>query len=165
MQLFDEEFYLVICSLIFVYLVYKPIKKVILKSLDDKIASIKDQVSEAQKLNDETTLLFENVVNQIQQLETLGDSMLKSAQENADSMIAQQNQEIDKFVEEKKLETFDLINRKKLEASEVLHSEFYSRIMELVEIYMQSADKEILLDSEIAKKLMQLSNSKNSTSI
>lgn len=155
MQLFDEKFWLAICFLIFVYLVYRPIKNIILKSLDDKITAIKDQVLEAQKLNKDMTLLFENAEVQIQQIEVLREKMIKDGKETANNIIKQQNEEFDKFLESKKLETIDLMNRQKLEASQMLQSEFCDKMLELVAIYMQSTKNDSISDSEIAKRLME----------
>ncbi|WP_341756054.1 MULTISPECIES: ATP F0F1 synthase subunit B [unclassified Candidatus Tisiphia] len=154
MQLFDEKFWLAICFLIFVYLVYRPIKNIILKSLDDKIIAIKNQVVEAQKLNEDMALLFEDAVKQIQQIEVLREEMLKDGRETANNLIEQQNVEIDKFLESKKLETIDLMNRQKLEASQILQSEFCDKMVELVAIYMKSTKNNGMSDSEIAKNLM-----------
>jgi F-type H+-transporting ATPase subunit b len=154
-QLFDERFWLAICFLIFVYLVYRPIKNIILKSLDDKIIAIKNQVLEAQKLNEDMTLLFEDAVKQIQQLDGLREEMLKNGKEAANNLIEQQNVEIDKFLESKKLETIDLMNRQKLEASQMLQSEFCDKMVELVATYMQSTKNNSMSDSEIAKNLME----------
>lgn len=154
-QLFDERFWLAICFLIFVYLVYRPIKNIILKSLDDKIVAIKNQVLEAQKLNEDMTLLFEDAVKQIQQIEVLREEMLKDGKETANNLIEQQNAEIDKFLESKKLETIDLMNRQKLEASQMLQSEFCDKMVELVATYMQSTKNNSMSDSEIAKNLME----------
>lgn len=155
MQLFDEKFWLAICFLIFVYLVYRPIKNIILKSLDDKIMAIKDQVLEAQKLNEDMTLLFEDAAVQIQQIEILREKMIKDGKETANNIIKQQNEEFDKFLESKKLETIDLMNRQKLEASQMLQSEFCDKMLELVAIYMQSTKNDSISDSEIAKRLMR----------
>ncbi|WP_341748045.1 ATP F0F1 synthase subunit B [Candidatus Tisiphia endosymbiont of Dascillus cervinus] len=155
MQLFDEKFWLAVCFLIFVYLVYRPIKNIILKSLDDKIMVIKDQVLEAQKLNEDMTLLFEDATAQIQQIEVLREKMIKDGKETANNIIKQQNEEIDKFLESKKLETIDLMNRQKLEASQMLQSEFCDKMVELVTIYMRSTKNDSISDSEIAKRLME----------
>ncbi|MFP3018548.1 MAG: ATP F0F1 synthase subunit B [Candidatus Tisiphia sp.] len=155
MQLFDEKFWLAICFIIFVYLVYRPIKNIILKSLDDKITAIKDQVLEARKLNEDMTLLFEDAAVQIQQIEVLREKMIKDGKETANNIIKQQNEEFDKFLESKKLETIDLMNRQKLEASQMLQSEFCDKMLELVAIYMQSTKNDSISDSEIAKKLMR----------
>ncbi|OZG31591.1 MULTISPECIES: F0F1 ATP synthase subunit B family protein [Rickettsieae] len=155
MELFDEKFWLAICFLIFLYLVYRPIKNIILKSLDDKIIAIKNQVAEAQKLNEDMVLLFEDAVKQIQQLDGLREEMLKNGKEAANNLIEQQNAEIDKFLESKKLETIDLMNRQKLEASQMLQSEFCDKMVKLVAIYMQSTKNNGMSDSEIAKNLME----------
>ena len=75
MQFFDEKFWIAISFLIFLYLVYKPIKNIILKSLDDQITLVKKQVLEAQKLNDEMARLYEDIVHQLDQFGKLKESL------------------------------------------------------------------------------------------
>ncbi len=154
MQLFDERFWFAICFLIFVYLVYRPIRNMILKSLDNKIAIIKNQISEAEKLNEEMTLLFQDTEKQIENIGILREKMLKDAKETADNVIEKQNKEMDEFLENNKLETINLINRKKLESSQILHAEFYDKMTELVAICVQSSKNDSISDIEIAKKFM-----------
>ncbi len=154
MQLFDEKFWLAICFLIFIYLIYRPIKNIILKSLDEKIMAIKDQVLEVQKLNKDMASLFENAMTQMQQIKVLKEQMLKDGKEAANEIINQQNKEINEFLESKKLETIDLMNKHKLEADHLLQSEFCNKIAELVSAYMESTKNKFISDSEIAKKFM-----------
>jgi F-type H+-transporting ATPase subunit b len=155
MQLFDERFWLAISFLIFLYLVYRPIKNAILRALDKKITIVKNQVLEAQKLNEDTTLLFNHAEQQIDKIESLREKMLKDAKELADVISKQQTKEINQFLENKKSEAIDLINRQKLKASEDLHSEFCDKMTELVAEYLRSIPNNSLSDSDIAKKFMQ----------
>lgn len=166
MQFFDEQFWLAVGFLIFLYLVYKPIKNIILKSLDDKIALVKKQVLETQKLNNEMTRLYEDIVHQIDQFDQLKESMLKEGQDSTNDVIKKRTEEIDLFLENKKLEVLHLINNQKLLACQEVQERFSDKIVELVSIYLQE-HKNVTLDSDIAKKLIeyQLTTKKSQQSI
>jgi F-type H+-transporting ATPase subunit b len=153
MQFFNEQFWLAVSFLIFLYLVYKPIKNIILKSLDDKIVLIKNQVLEAQKLNNDMTSLYEDVVNQLAQLDHLKETMLKAGQETANEIIEKRTKEIDYFLENKKQEVIHLINNQKLLACQDIQSEFSNKIVEVISIYLKDQG-DTLSDSDITKKLM-----------
>ena len=158
MQFLDEKFWLAISFLIFIYFAYKPVKKAILASLDAKILAIKEQVLEAEKLKNDANLLFEKTSKQLGQISNLRDQMLKDGQESTNKLIDERNNEIEAFLERKKIETLSLIDNQKIQACQLVQSQFCDKIIELVTVYFQSAQKNSLLDTEIAKKLIDRNN-------
>lgn len=154
MQFFNEQFWLAVSFLIFLYLVYKPIKNTVLKSLDDKIRLIKNQVLEARKLNDDMTSLYEDVVDQLSQLDQLKENMLKAGQDTANQIIEKRTKEIDHFLENKKQEVTKLINNQKLLACQEIQEEFSDKIVEVISIYLKDQE-DVISDSDIAKKIME----------
>ncbi|XVN43457.1 MAG: ATP F0F1 synthase subunit B [Candidatus Rickettsia vulgarisii] len=154
MNFFNEDFWLAISFIIFVYLIYRPVKNIIFKSLDLKILAIQQQVLESKKLNEDTTLLLEKATNQLAEIANLKEKMLKEGEETANNIINEQNRKIEKFLEHKKNTTINFINTEKLKALERLQSEFCGKTLELVSLYMQETDNEKMLDTEIAKKIM-----------
>jgi len=154
MQFFNEQFWLAVSFLIFLYLVYKPIKSIILKSLDNKIVLIKNQVLEAQKLNDDMTRLHEDVVRQLDQLDQLKETMLKEGQETANQIIEERTKEIDHFLENKKQEVINLINNQKLLACQEIQAEFSDKIVKVISIYLKDQE-DVISDSDIAKKIIE----------
>jgi F-type H+-transporting ATPase subunit b len=154
MQFFDEKFWIAISFLVFLYLVYKPIKNIILKSLDDQITLVKKQVLEAQKLNDEMARLYEDIVHQLDQFGKLKELMLKEGQDSTDNIIKKRTEEIDSFLDNKKLEVMRLIDNQKLSACQEVQEKFSDKIVELVSVYLKE-HKDVTLDSDIAKKLIE----------
>lgn len=154
MQFFDEQFWLAISFLIFLYLVYKPIKNIILKSLDDQITLVKKQVLEAQKLNDEMTRLYEDIVHQLDQFGQLKELMLKEGQNSTDNIIKKRTEEIDLFLDNKKLKVMRLIDNQKLLACQEVQERFSDKIVELASVYLKE-HKDVTLDSDVAKKLIE----------
>jgi F-type H+-transporting ATPase subunit b len=154
MDFFNENFWLAISFIIFVSLIYGPVKNIIFKSLDLKILAIQQQVSESKKLNEDMILLFEKTTNQLVEIANLREKLLKEGEETANNIINEQNRKIEKFLEHKKNTTMCFINTEKLKALEILQSEFCDKTLELVSLYMQETDNEKMLDTEIAKKIM-----------
>ena len=163
MQFFNEQFWLAVSFLIFLYLVYKPIKNIILKSLDDKIVLIKNQVLEAQRLNDDMTSLYEDVVHQLAQLDELKESMIKAGRDTASGIIEKRTKEIDHFLENKKQEVINLINNQKLLACQEIQEEFSDKIVGIISIYLEEQE-DVISDSDIAKKIMEYQQVNQATS-
>lgn len=162
MYLFNEDFWLAISFLIFVYLAYHPIKDTVLKSLDQKILVIKQRVSESKKMTEDRELLFANAVNQIQKIDVLREEMLQKGQEATEVIIEAQNKEIVKFLENKKQNNNDLININNSKSAELLHTEFCNKIIKLAILYLRTTQNEGKLDMEIARQFIEGETSTNS---
>ncbi|XVN41110.1 MAG: ATP F0F1 synthase subunit B [Rickettsia endosymbiont of Argas persicus] len=154
MNFLDESFWLACSFILFIYLIYKPAKKVILKSLDTKILEVQERVLKAQKLKDDTALLFEQTEAQIKNLEILRLEMTKESSEITEKIIQEKSKEIEEFIENKKNETIKLIENQKLAASKELQTEFCNDVVSLVSEYFQMTKNNNLSDSNIAKNLM-----------
>lgn len=159
MYLFNEDFWIAISFLIFIYLAYSPVKGMILQSLEHKILIIKQQVLESKKLTEDMELLFANTVNQLQSLEALRQEMLANSKEATAIMLQEQDREIIKFLENKKLNTSHLINMQNSKSFELLHAEFCNKIVELAALYLQATQNEGKLDIDIAKKFIDSKSS------
>lgn len=150
----DEKFWLAVSFVIFLYFAYKPIKKALLNSLDLKIASIKEQVLEAQKLNIDAQDLLKKTTEQLEKLANLGDKIIKEGVEATDRLVVEKNKEIEMFLERKQAEVVNLIENQQSKALQVLQTELSDKITKLVTLYFQSSQNAGLKDSEIAKKFM-----------
>lgn len=154
MNFLDESFWLACSFIIFVYLIYKPAKKAILNSLDTKILEVQEKILKAEKLKEDAKILFEQTEAQIKNLETLRLQMTKDNNEITEKIIQEKTKEIEEFIENKKAETIKLIENQKLAASEELQNEFCDEVIKLVSEYFQSNKNNNLLESDIAKNLM-----------
>lgn len=154
MNFLNESFWLACSFIIFVYLIYKPAKKAILKSLDTKISEVQEKILKAEKLNEDAKLLFEQTEAQIKNLETLRLQMTKENNEITEKIIQEKTKEIEKFIKHKKAETIKLIENQKLAASEELQIEFCDEVIKLVSEYFQLSNNNNLSEIDIAKNLM-----------
>ncbi|WP_253308168.1 MULTISPECIES: ATP F0F1 synthase subunit B [unclassified Rickettsia] len=163
MHFLDESFWLAISFILFLYLLYRPIKKVILNSLDAKILEVQEKVLKAEKLKDDAVLLFEQTRKQLEILEVLRNQMLQEGQKHTEEIVKEKNKEIEEFLERKKIEVVKLIENQKNQASQTLQIEFCDQVIELVLAYFQSSKSTDFLDSDIAKNLMnnQIKNPDN----
>ncbi|BDU60029.1 ATP synthase subunit b [Candidatus Rickettsia kotlanii] len=155
MNFLDESFWLAISFVIFVYLVYRPVKKVILNSLDAKILEVQEKVLKAEKLKEDATLLFKHTNAQIKKLETLCSQMIEESNEVTTKIIQKKTKEIEEFLEHKKSDAIQLMQNQKLTVSKELQDEFCDEVIKLVSEYFQSVK---LSESNIAKNLMDKSD-------
>lgn len=154
MHFLDESFWLAISFIIFVYLIYRPAKKAILKSLDTKVLEVQEIVLKAEKLKDDAKLLFEQTEEQIKNLEALQLQMTKENNEITEKIVQEKTKEIEEFLEHKKIQTIKLIESQKLLASKELQDEFSDEVVKLVSEYFHSTKNNNLLETDIAKNLM-----------
>lgn len=157
MNFLDESFWLACSFIIFVYLIYRPAKKTILKSLDMRILEVQERVLKAEKLKEDAELLFEQTEAQIKNLENLRLQMTKEGDEVTEKIVQEKTKEIEEFLEHKKLETIKLIENQKLASSKELQAELCDEVIKLVSEYFQLTQNNHLSESEIAKNLMDKS--------
>ncbi len=154
MHFLDESFWLAISFIIFVYLIYRPAKKAILKSLDMKVLEVQERVRKAEKLKDDAKLLFEQTAEQIKNLEILQLQMTKENNEITEKIVQEKTQQIEEFLERKKIETIKLIESQKSLASKELKDEFSDEVVLLVTKYFYLTKNNNLSETDIAKNLM-----------
>lgn len=154
MNFLDESFWLAVSFIIFVYLIYRPAKKTILKSLDTKIAEVQERVQKAEKLKEDAKLLFEQTEAQIKNIEALRLQMTEESNAITEEIAQEKIKEIEDFLERKKTETIKLIENQKLVVSKELQTEFCDEVIKLVSEYFQSTQNNHLSESDIAKNLM-----------
>jgi F-type H+-transporting ATPase subunit b len=161
MNFLDESFWLAVSFIFFIYLIYRPTKKAILKSLDTKVLEIQEKVLKAEKLKDDAVLLFAQISEQIKKLEILRNKMLQEGEKHTEEIVKEKNKEIEELLEHKKVEVVKLVENQKNQASQALQVELCDQVIELALAYFQSSKSTDLLDSDIAKNLMnnQIKNS------
>lgn len=154
MNFLNESFWLAVSFIIFVYLIYRPAKKTLLKSLDMKVLEVQERVLKAEKLKEDAKLLFKQTEEQIKNLEALRLQMTKESNKITEKIVQEKTREIEEFLEHKKVETIKLIESQKLVASKELQNEFCDEVIKLVSEYFHLTKNNNLSESDIAKKLM-----------
>lgn len=98
---FDEKFWVGFSVILFVVLVYKPLKNVILNALDNHIATTSKNLSEAKKLMQEAEALLEEYKHKQQQVRDQVDEIIKESDKQVENFIARMEKEIQNAIEKK----------------------------------------------------------------
>lgn len=151
-KFFDENFWVAISFIFFIYLIYKPARTAILKALDNKISTIQEEVLKAERLKKDAELLFKKTTERVEQLKLLRAQMLEESKKNLDSTIEAKRLEMVKFLEHKKIETIKLIEEKQVESNKNLERDYCNKVINLTLEYFQ-ASKNNLSVIDIVKNL------------
>ena len=58
---FDEKFWTAVAFIIFIILIYKPVKKILLNNLDEKIEQITQNIKDGEKIKEEAQILHTRI--------------------------------------------------------------------------------------------------------
>jgi F-type H+-transporting ATPase subunit b len=153
MPILSENFWFAICFVIFLYLIYKPSKKILFKLLDAKIENIKSSIIEAAELKKQAQQLLDMTQEEIKGLSAIKNKMLAQGEQEVEELIKKRTLEMDRQLNYKKSQIIDLIKAKQDEAAAAMKKEFAAQSIQLVEEYFKSTNNEGLSDIEIAKLL------------
>ena len=150
----DESFWLAVSFVIFIYFAYRPVKKAILNSLDAKITEVKNLVSEAENLKKDAASLLLQTQNEIENLGSLRDQMLKDAKSEANIIAQSRADEMQLILDQKKRDTIASINQQQVKTYDNIKQSFAHLTTKLVEEYLKETSNNNLSDLEIAENLM-----------
>ena len=130
----DPTFWVAIAFVVFVVLVFKPIKGALIGGLDAKIAEIRQEVEEAEKLREEAQSLLANYQRQQRQ-----------AIQDAESIVARAKEEAERHRAEAHEAMKDMVRRQEEQAREKIAQAEAAAIQEVrsmsVELAMAAAEK------------------------
>ncbi len=158
MHFLDEKFWLAICFIIFLYLAYRPIRKAVINSLDNKIKAIKAKIDEATNIKQDAKLLLGQVERELGTLSTLKQEILQQAQKETKMLVASHAEQLEAVLESKKAEAINEINNQKRQAYSEIQGEIAAITTQLVIEYFNSESDERLSDAKIAKNLISHTN-------
>ena len=130
----DPTFWVAVAFVVFVVLVFKPIKGALIGGLDAKIAEIRQEVEEAEKLREEAQSLLANY--QRQQRQAIHD---------AEAIVARAKEEAERHRAEADEAMKDMVRRQEEQAREKIAQAETAAIQEVrsmsVEIAMAATEK------------------------
>ncbi len=130
----DPTFWVAVAFVVFVVLVFKPIKAALIGGLDAKIAEIRQEVEEAEKLREEAQSLLANYQRQQRQ-----------AIQDAEAIVARAKEEAERHRAEADEAMKDLVRRQEEQAREKIAQAEATAIQEVrlmsVELAMAAAEK------------------------
>ena len=130
----DPTFWVAVAFVVFVVLVFKPIKAALIGGLDAKIAEIRQEVEEAEKLREEAQSMLANYQRQQRQ-----------AIQDAEAIVARAKEEAERHRAEADEAMKDLVRRQEEQAREKIAQAEATAIQEVrlmsVELAMAAAEK------------------------
>ncbi len=154
MHFCDEAFWVAICFFVFVYLTYKPIRRIILSSLDARIKEIKNKLMEAEKLKQDAKILLEEINKEMEHFEQHRKHIIDSAKESTAKMVEIRATEIDSILSRKRDSTVKEIENKKSQAFQELSNEFTDLVDKIVHNYLRESDNNKLTQEEIINNFL-----------
>lgn len=157
MNFLNEEFWLALSFFIFIYFVYKPIRKLVLSSLDKYISTIKNDIESATEARKKAELLLEELSKKLEDLKNKKNAMILEAKEETDSFIEREKKEIEIVFHKKKDIAIDLIEKSKDVAIESINRELCEITTKICEQYFLNM-KNNISELELAKNIAKIKN-------
>lgn len=154
MHFIDENFWVAVSFLIFIYFAYKPIKKAIINSLDSRINEIKETLSQAEKLKSEAKSLLDQAEKEISHFEEYKQQVMDSAKLSTERLIETKTKEMELALARKSDSVKNLIENEKIKAFNKLKSEFTDSVISLVRNYLIESKNNNVSDEEIIKNFL-----------
>jgi len=151
----DERFIVAICFIILIYIIYRPAKKAIVRSLDDRINEIKNKVAETHELKHDAQLLLEKITQEIQIFEEKKKVILKQASTNTQEMIKIKAQEMKLVLDQQKNLAIECIENQKKKAYKQIHIKFTKSVVKIVKTYLRETKNSFVSNQEINSHLFK----------
>ncbi|WPX98775.1 ATP synthase subunit b precursor [Candidatus Megaera polyxenophila] len=158
MHFFDENFWIAVSFVIFLYFAYKPIKKAIINSLDAKINEIKEKLAQTEKIKAETKLLLEATQKEIANFEEYKHQIINKAKISTEKLIEKRTKEMEIALTRKSEDAIKLIENEKSKISQQLRDEFTDTVINLVRSYLVKSKNNSVSDEEIINRFIKQKN-------
>ena len=154
MHFFDENFWVAISFILFVYFAYKPVKKAIINSLDAKIDDIKQKFAESEKIKTEAKLLLEEIQKEMMNFEEYKKHIVNNAKDSTEKLIEKRTKEMEIALDRKSKSANQIIENEKSKISEELKNEFIDSVINSVRNYLIESKNNSISDEEIIDKFI-----------
>jgi len=154
MHFFDENFWVAISFILFLYFAYKPVKKAIINSLDAKIDDIKQKFAESEKIKTEAKLLLEEIQKEMTNFEEYKKQIISKAKDSTEKLIEKRTKEMEIALDRKSKSANQIIENEKSKISEELKNEFTDSVINSVRNYLIESKNNSISDEEIIDKFI-----------
>ena len=113
MHFLDENFWVAVSFIVFLYFAYKPVKKAILNSLDSKINDIKAKLTQTEKVKAEAKLLLEEIQGEMEKFEEYKEQIINKAKASTERLIEKRTKELEIALDRKSKSANQLIENEK----------------------------------------------------
>jgi F-type H+-transporting ATPase subunit b len=149
MHFLDENFWVAVSFIVFLYFAYKPVKKAILNSLDSKINDIKAKLTQTEKVKAEAKLLLEEIQREMEKFEEYKEQIINKAKASTERLIEKRTKELEIALDRKSKSANQLIENEKSKRSEELKNEFTETVINIVKNYLVESKNNSISDEEI----------------
>ena len=154
MHFLDENFWVAVSFIVFLYFAYKPVKKAILNSLDSKINDIKEKLTQTEKVKAEAKLLLEEIQGEMEKFEEYKEQIINKAKASTERLIEKRTKELEIALDRKSKSANQLIENEKSKISEELKNEFTDTVINIVKNYLFESKNNSISDEEIINKFI-----------
>jgi F-type H+-transporting ATPase subunit b len=91
----DPEFWVLVAAVIFVAAIWKPVRKSLIGTLDERAARIRTELDEARRLREEAQLLLAQYEQRQREAAAEGEAIIAHAREEAERIAAQSTRDLD----------------------------------------------------------------------
>lgn len=154
MHFFDENFWVAVSFIVFLYFAYRPVKKAIINSLDSKINDIKDKLAQTEKVRAEAKLLLEEIQKEIEKFEDYKEEIINKAKISTENLVKKRTKEMELALSRKSDSASQLIENEKSRISEELRNEFTDTVINIVKNYLVESKNNSISDEEIIDKFI-----------
>ena len=158
MHFFDENFWIAVSFVIFLYFAYKTIKKAIINSLDAKINEIKEKLAQTEKIKAETKLLLEATQKEMENFEEYKHQIINKAKISTEKLIEKRTKEMEIALTRKSEDDIKIIENEKSKISQQLRDEFTDTVINLVRSYLAKSKNNSVSDEEIINRFIKQKN-------
>lgn len=161
-QIFNESFIIAICFVMFLYIIFRPVKKTINTSLENKIVVIKDIVKETEESKNEAQRLLKKLQNDMKIFDEKRERLLKTAAMLTEDLIDSRSQEMYSYMNRSRDLALKSIEDKKNKVGESMKSELIQSTLLNVHEYLTKTENNNVSDGEIMENLVINKDSKAS---
>lgn len=158
----DPQFWILISFLIFVALVFNPVRKILSKNLTEKIDEIKKNLNDAEKLKNESQKTLSEikkrqneVKNEIQNISNEAKEKIEILKQNAQIKLKEQ---INKKNELAKVKIEQMIRETQGEVQQFITTVAINTTIEIIEKKLDENEKQKLINQSIAELNTALKN-------
>ncbi|MCP5369113.1 MAG: hypothetical protein H6909_00230 [Rickettsiaceae bacterium] len=150
-DIINEELIVAICFILFVFLVYRPIKKSILNVLEQKILEIKNHLHKTANIKEEAEKTLKLLESELKVFEQSKKNILLEAKHNIENSIALKNEEMKLLLARIENSALQNLQYQADQATENMKKQFIDKTINLVQNYLKETNNNSLTQEDIIK--------------
>ena len=149
----DPQFWVAIAFIIFLIAIFNPIKKILGKSLDAKIAEIKNSIEEAENLKNETQLTLSDIKKRQNEVKAEIDKIQNNANDKIQNLESVAQQKLNDQITKRELLTSAKIEQMTRDANnsiqKIISQTAIEAALKLIEDKLNDSEKQNLINQSI----------------